>query len=124
MYRTQSNYLFQNACHLYVLHTWIGPSYQYVFIAGSLHSTVYKCTVFAGAVGKVLHQMLVIQAFRADRLLAMAGRFVATVMGETFRHSAEQELDLAAIVNKEVRGREMKMAQLVKHALVLRIKWT
>ena len=48
--------------------------------------------------------MLVIQAFRADRLLAMAGRFVATVMGETFRHSAEQELDLAAIVNKEVRG--------------------
>ena len=47
--------------------------------------------------------MLLVQAFRADRLLAMAGRFVATVMGESFRHSAEQELDLGSVVMKEVR---------------------
>ena len=62
------------------------------------------CVTFplTGAIGKVLYQMLVVQAFRADRLLAMAGRFVATVMGESFRHSAEQELDLATIVLKEV----------------------
>ena len=56
----------------------------------------------AAQVGKVLYQMLVVQAFRADRLLARAGRFVATVMGESFRHVAEQELDLATIVLKEV----------------------
>ena len=53
--------------------------------------------------------MLVVQAFRADHLLAIAGKFVATVMGESFRHSAEQELDLASIVIKEVReGRGME----------------
>lgn len=48
--------------------------------------------------------MLVIQAFRADRLLAMASVFVATVLGESFQQQAEQELDLADIVNTEVRG--------------------
>ena len=43
-----------------------------------------------------------IQAFRADRLMAMASIFVATVLGETFVHSAEQELNLAEIVTNEV----------------------
>ena len=47
--------------------------------------------------------MLVVQTFRADRLLAMASIFVATVLGESFQHDAEQELDLANIVNTEVR---------------------
>ncbi len=46
--------------------------------------------------------MLVVQAFRTDRLLAMASIFVAMVMGESFMHHAEQELDLAGIVTKEV----------------------
>ena len=55
-----------------------------------------------GRVGKVLYQMLVVQALRADRLLAMAGRFVAIVLGDSFQHDAEQELDLASIVSKEV----------------------
>ena len=58
-----------------------------------------------GHVGKILYQMLVIQAFRADHLLAMASRFVAMVMGDSFQHFAEQELDMATIVNKEVGGR-------------------
>ena len=52
--------------------------------------------------------MLVVQAFRADHLLAMAAKFVATVMGETFRHHAELELDLASIISKEVREEEGK----------------
>ena len=43
-----------------------------------------------------------IQAFRADRLIAMASIFVATVLGETFVHSAEQELNLAEIITNEV----------------------
>ena len=55
-----------------------------------------------GPVGKVLYQMIVVQAFRADHLLAIAAVFVATVMGESFRHNAEQELNLASIVTKEV----------------------
>ena len=62
----------------------------------------WAVTVSLGTVGKMLHQMLVVQAFRADRLLAMAARFVAKVMGETFQKSAEKELDLGAVVTKEV----------------------
>ena len=46
--------------------------------------------------------MLVIQAFRLDRLLAMAHIFVATVLGEAFLHEAEQELNLSEVVEKEV----------------------
>ena len=49
-----------------------------------------------------MYKLLVIQAFRADRLIAMASIFVATVLGETFTHSAEQELNLAKIVTNEV----------------------
>ncbi len=63
----------------------------------------YLCTSPA-RIGKALYQMLVIQTFRADRLLAIASLFVATVMGEVFMHHAEQELDLGMIVTNEVRG--------------------
>ena len=59
-------------------------------------------------VGKVLYKLLVIQTFRADRLLAMASIFVATVMGESFQHYADHEIDLATIVSKEVSGRGPK----------------
>ena len=48
--------------------------------------------------------MLVVQTFRADRLLAMASIFVATVLGDSFQQEAEQELDLANIVATEVGG--------------------
>ena len=53
-------------------------------------------------VGKCFYQLLVIQTFRPDRLLAMGNNFVATVMGKNFMSAAEQELDLARIVNDEV----------------------
>ena len=53
-------------------------------------------------VGKALYKLLTIQAFRADRLIAMASNFVATVLGETFTHDADQELNLAEIVTNEV----------------------
>ena len=57
-------------------------------------------------VGNALYKLLTIQAFRADRLMAMASIFVATVLGETFTHSADQELNLAEIVTYEVRDRK------------------
>ena len=56
----------------------------------------------AAPIGKALYKLLTIQAFRADRLMAMASIFVAMVMGETFTHSADQELNLAEIVTYEV----------------------
>jgi len=54
-------------------------------------------------VGKALYKMLVIQAFRMDRLLATTHIFVATVLGESFLQEAEQELNLTSVVQKEVR---------------------
>ena len=54
-------------------------------------------------IGKALYKLLTVQAFRADRLTAMASIFVATVMGESFTHSADQELNLAEIVTYEVK---------------------
>ncbi|XP_013402014.1 cytoplasmic dynein 1 heavy chain 1-like isoform X1 [Lingula anatina] len=56
------------------------------------------------SIGKALYQMLVIQTFRPDRLLAMGHTFVVTVMGNMFFHDIEQEVNLAAIVENEIRA--------------------
>lgn len=62
----------------------------------------YNYISFLAPIGKCFTQLLVIQAFRPDRLLAMASNFVSSVMGKEFLIVAEQELDLATIVNEEV----------------------
>ena len=49
-----------------------------------------------------MHQLLLIQAFRPDRLLAMSHIFVAKVLGESFMNIIEQPLDLAVIIDSEV----------------------
>ncbi|KAL1257320.1 hypothetical protein QQF64_010564 [Cirrhinus molitorella] len=54
-------------------------------------------------IGQAVHQLLLIQAFRPDRLLAMSHIFVSKVMGETFMAIIEQPLDLANIVDSEVK---------------------
>ena len=48
--------------------------------------------------------MLVVHAFRPDNLVNSAHKFVASVMGEDFTHHAEQELDLAHVVEYEVKA--------------------
>ena len=48
--------------------------------------------------------MMVVRAFRPDNLLSSAHKFVASVMGESFTHQAEQELDLAHVVEHEVKA--------------------
>ena len=78
---------------------------QHDFCDHGAHVHVHVCDMLmmcAGPIGKALYKLLVIQAFRADRLIAMASIFVATVLGEAFTHSAEQELNLAEIVTNEV----------------------
>lgn len=55
-------------------------------------------------VGVSMHKLLVIQAFRPDRVLAMANAVVATVLGEPFLEAAATEVDLANIVEKEVKA--------------------
>ena len=58
--------------------------------------------MFVAAVGQAMNKLLLIQAFRPDRLIAAAHHFVTAVLGNEFMASAEQELDLANIVENEV----------------------
>lgn len=56
----------------------------------------------SASIGQAVHQLLLIQAFRPDRLLAMSHIFVAKVLGESFMNIIEQPLDLANVVENEV----------------------
>lgn len=55
-------------------------------------------------VGSSMHKLLVIQALRPDRTIAMCHSVVKIVLGQSFLDSAVSELDLADIVEKEVRA--------------------
>lgn len=55
-------------------------------------------------IGSAMYQLLVIQAFRPDRVIAAAQLFVTSVLGEDFMPAAERELDLAASVETELRA--------------------
>ncbi|XP_074612492.1 cytoplasmic dynein 1 heavy chain 1-like isoform X2 [Acropora palmata] len=55
-------------------------------------------------IGQTVHQLLVIQALRPDRVRAMGHILVGTVLGEEFMHHAEQGLDLASVVEHEVKA--------------------
>ncbi|XP_073434094.1 cytoplasmic dynein 1 heavy chain 1 isoform X2 [Dendrobates tinctorius] len=57
----------------------------------------------ATPIGQAVHRLLLIQAFRPDRLLAMAHIFVSTILGESFMSVIDQPLDLAHIVDTEVK---------------------
>ena len=60
--------------------------------------------LFVDEVARGLHEMMVVQAFRPDRLVASASRLVEIIMGKAFTLSMNKELDLASIVTTEVRG--------------------
>jgi len=55
-------------------------------------------------IGVALYEMMLVHAFRPDNLVSSAHKFVASVMGENFTHQAEQELDLAHVVEHEVKA--------------------
>ncbi|XP_052769398.1 cytoplasmic dynein 1 heavy chain 1-like isoform X2 [Mya arenaria] len=56
------------------------------------------------AVGKAVNGMLVVQALRPDRLTSMARIFVEKVLGTTFAHAADKELDLGGIVESDIKA--------------------
>ncbi|XP_076442165.1 cytoplasmic dynein 1 heavy chain 1-like isoform X5 [Babylonia areolata] len=56
------------------------------------------------AIGKAVHGLLVVQALRPDRLIAMARIFVEKVLGADFVHITEKELNLSEIVEMEIKG--------------------
>jgi len=53
-------------------------------------------------VGQALYRLLLIEAFRPDRLISAAHIFVDAVMGSNFMQSAEHKYNLAEIVESEV----------------------
>lgn len=53
-------------------------------------------------VSATMHQLLLIQAFRPDRVVAAAHVFVDTVLGEEFMPMAEKELDFGSVVEKQL----------------------
>ncbi|OWF47212.1 Cytoplasmic dynein 1 heavy chain 1 [Mizuhopecten yessoensis] len=55
-------------------------------------------------IGKAVHGLLAIQAFRPDRLIAMSRVFVEKVLTSNFMHCAEKELNLAEIVEQEIKA--------------------
>ena len=55
-----------------------------------------------GDVVKAFLQLLVVQTFRPDRLLAMGHLFVSAIMGEDFQQEAEQDPNLSVVVEEQV----------------------
>lgn len=49
-----------------------------------------------------MYQLLIIQAFRPDRVIAAAQQLVAAVLGPAFMPRAERELDLVSIVDRDI----------------------
>ncbi|XP_065167911.1 dynein heavy chain, cytoplasmic isoform X2 [Atheta coriaria] len=56
------------------------------------------------SIGTAMYQMLLIQAFRPDRVIAAAHVFVDAVLGDNYMQKAEDELDFGAVVEKELRA--------------------
>ncbi|XP_049780046.1 dynein heavy chain, cytoplasmic isoform X3 [Schistocerca cancellata] len=56
------------------------------------------------AVTAAMYQLLIIQAFRPDRVIAASQLLVSAVLGEDFMPAAEKELDLAASVETELKA--------------------
>lgn len=71
-----------------------------------------------GPAKKAMYQLLVVQALRPDRLVAMTSVFVASVMGEGFLQEPEQELDLNFIVDNEVGTHSMLSPICVMYAVL------
>jgi len=56
-------------------------------------------------VGKTMYEILMVQTFRPDRLLAATHNFVNAALGNTFIQAADKEIPLADIVETEVQAR-------------------
>lgn len=67
----------------------------------------------SATIGQAVHQLLLIQAFRPDRLLATSHIFVSKVLGDSFMNIIEQPLDLANIVDSEVEYQDFFFSSLL-----------
>jgi dynein heavy chain 1 len=55
-------------------------------------------------IGTAMHQLLVIQSFRPDRVIAMANQVINTILSSDFLHAAEAEYDLGSVIEKEIKA--------------------
>lgn len=55
-------------------------------------------------IGTAMHQLLVIQAFRPDRLISMSSLVVHAILSDEFLQSAESQFNLGEIVEKEIKS--------------------
>ena len=55
-------------------------------------------------IGTSIYQLLMIQAFRPDRVMAAASLFITSALGETFMAAAEVELDFASVVENQLKA--------------------
>lgn len=51
-----------------------------------------------------MHQLLIIQAFRPDRVIAAGSLVVTSALGESFMGAAEAELDFASVVDDQLKA--------------------
>lgn len=55
-------------------------------------------------IGRVMHQLLVIQTFRPDRIISIVNRVVNVIFGEQFSHNVHTEYDLGMAVEKLIKA--------------------
>ncbi|XP_043279701.1 dynein heavy chain, cytoplasmic isoform X3 [Venturia canescens] len=55
-------------------------------------------------IGESIHRLLMIQAFRPDRVMAAASLFITSALGETFMSAAEVEMDFASVVENQLKA--------------------
>ncbi|XP_074099131.1 dynein heavy chain, cytoplasmic isoform X3 [Cotesia typhae] len=55
-------------------------------------------------IGHAIYQLLVIQAFRPDRVIAAAALFINSALGDKFMAAAEVELDFASVVENQLKA--------------------
>lgn len=91
---TVNNTTYSQACHQNIWNI-----FALICVLLTMFSVFNSCSA---SIGQAVHQLLLIQAFRPDRLLAMSQIVVSKVLGETFMNIIEQPLDLANIVDNEV----------------------
>ena len=54
-------------------------------------------------IGTTMQQLLVVQAFRSDRVISMSHKIVEKVFSSSFLQASNTEIDLATVVEKEIR---------------------
>lgn len=70
-----------------------------------VHLLNYYSQQAKGDASTALESLVITQCLRSDRVKAAADLYVRCVMGDQFMHDSEQEIDLAKVVQSEIKVR-------------------